>query len=308
MLASRTSGAFVCLRCELRRTQPRFTALRRTPSHVNFSRSSHRRDAFDETPPDAQTEPPRFKITREVKPLDRIRRKKGKLIHEQSAPLGGLKVLGQDADILLVNEVDTSQFVATPTTSKKKVELLEVPDILASLQKDETLTPEEINKKIESLRPSLDPDYDGQNYVTKAGFDKLTQALKDGFTVMQLRGFYSEISNISHRQVWDDVMNKTRKDHKSGSNVERSQWQPGTTDFSKRKSWSRFNYTAKNRKNIAKVNKSVLVNQILRNVWNLAPLEETEIVGELDMVLQPWQFALLERGGTYAIRMQHGLC
>jgi hypothetical protein len=105
MLAPRTSSAFVCLRCEAQIAQRRLPAFARPSSHAKFSASTRRRDEAEElaVPPRAQQ--PKLKITREVTPLNRLRKRKGgKVIQETSANLG-VKRLGDDADILVLREI-----------------------------------------------------------------------------------------------------------------------------------------------------------------------------------------------------------
>ena len=205
MLAPRASGAFVCLRCELRLARPRLTALDWRPSHANFSTSAVRHNGEDELQSSSQVQQSGLKITREVQPLNRLRRRRGKVIRETSAKLGGLKRLGDDAEILVLKEVGEAA-PDSSTVEPAKVDFLHVPDIIASLQEDRDLTPEEIYKQIESFRPKTDAEPSEPHYVTQTTFIKLIRLLTDGFTQQQLSAFYSVAKNIQQEKVYQEVI------------------------------------------------------------------------------------------------------
>ena len=297
MLAPRASGAFVCLRCELRLARPRLAALDRRVSHANFSASTSRHDGADELQAPSQAPHSELRITKEVQPLNRLRRRKGKIIRETSAKLGGLKRLGDDADILVLKEVgDTAP--EEPAVQPEKDELLEVPDILASLQEDRDLTPEEVNKQIESLRPKTHLDPNEPHYVTQTTFIKLIRLLMDGFTQQQLSAFYSAAKNIQQSKVYKEVLEGLKGEKGTAKRpVERTEWQPGTTAINKRLPGLDLRQSSSRRKGVSK---QLLVDRILRDVWNLVLLEEIEAPGELELSLKPWQVTLLNAGGAHA--------
>ncbi|KAF1843054.1 uncharacterized protein K460DRAFT_378289 [Cucurbitaria berberidis CBS 394.84] len=296
MLAPRASGAFVCLRCEIGLARPRITAVHRRTSHANFSASTARQDGADELQKLSQTQQSGLKITREFQPLNRIRKRKGKVLRETSAKLNGLKRLGDDADILVLQEVIESareEAVVNPD----KIEFLDVPDILASLQEDRDLTPEELYKQIESLCPKTHVGPNEPHYVRQTTFVKLIRLLTDGFTQKQLLAFYSAAKNIQQERVYKEVIDGLRGEKGTVKRpVERTEWQPGTTPIHKRLpgfDLKRHRFKSKT------VSKQLLVDRILRDVWNLVLLEEIEAPGEIELLLKPWQITLLSSGGAH---------
>ncbi|KAH6875659.1 mitochondrial inner-membrane-bound regulator-domain-containing protein [Alternaria rosae] len=300
MLAPRTSSAFVCLRCEAQIARRRLHAFPRPPSRANFSASARRRD-------DAEDEQrPTLKITKQVTPINRLRKRKGhKILRETSQNLG-VKRLGDDADILVLREVgETAQREPTTTTEASEdaevVEIsepLEVPDIVASLEEEgKTLAPEEIYKQIETLRPNNNGDPNEPHYVKQTTFVKLRKTLLKGFTQQQLTIFYAVAKNIRQEKVNQGVIDSIKRKDKSGDqkrSVERSEWQPGTTPITQRlPGVDRHVKITGYRKNVSK---QLLVDRIMRDVWNLVLLEEIESPGELELSLQPWQSMLLKAG------------
>jgi len=310
MLAPRTSSAFVCLRCEAQIARRRLPAFPRPPSRARFSASARRRgDTEDE-------QPPPLKITKQVTPINRLRKRKGeKILRETSQDLG-VKRLGDDADILVLREVgEPAQREATTTTEASEdaevieiSEPLEVPDILASLEEEgKALAPEEIYKQIETLRPNNDGDPNEPHHVKQTTFVKLRKKLMKGFTQQQLIIFYSVAKNIRQEKVNQGVIDSIKRKDQLGNQkqpVERSEWQPGTTPITQRlPGVDRIVKIMGYRKNVSK---QLLVDRIMRDVWNLVLLEEIESPGELELSLQPWQVMLLKAGGTYYSILNRG--
>lgn len=128
----------------------------------------------------------------------------------------------------------------------------------------------------------------------------------NGFTHQQLIAFYSVAKNIRKEKVKQGVINSIKQKPGSGDqdrSVERSEWQPGTTDITQRlPGVDRHVKIKRYRKNVSK---QLLVDRILRDVWNLMLLEEIESPGELELSLQSWQLALLKAGGTYISTCHH---
>ncbi|KAF2476899.1 uncharacterized protein BDR25DRAFT_370716 [Lindgomyces ingoldianus] len=284
MLASRTSNAFVCIRCELKLARSR--ALPTSPSLANFSISAHRRNAFDETSP--------LKNPNTSKPVNsrslwKIRKRRGRAIRETTAPLG-LKTLGKDAEIIVLREVgdDAPEDIPAPEPSS---ESQEQPGILASLQEDgKRISQEEINRLLEKLRPQAYSNYDESNYISLAKFVKLNKALRDGFTVQQLSRYFALTTGVQQELVKQEVLEGVQGKRKNP--IARTEWHPGTSPLSRRLPGAGI-ITGPKR---APVSKPLLVDQILRKAWNLVLLEEIEAPGELEFVLHRWQIAVLSAG------------
>lgn len=305
MLAPRASGALICLRCELRLTQPRLPRLRRQGQLANFSTSTSLRgpDAAAElealSKGQSQVQPqeqpreqqPTFNITKEVQPLNRLRRgRKGKIIRETSAKLGGRKALGHDAEILVLQELSNSKPDETQTKTEP-AELIEVPDILAALQEDRALTPKEIYKQIEGLRPYTHDNPNEPHYIPKRVFKKLDKALQKGFTQKQLKEYYW----TAMRKMEAKINNDGTKEPTTRGPVERSLWQPGVTALKDRvPGLGKKYYQQLWRKDASKKS---LTDHILREVWQLVMLEEIEATGELELSLPSGLFELLIAGG-----------
>jgi hypothetical protein len=281
---------------------------RRAP-HAKFSASARHRDGAEDVESLSPAQPPKLKITKEVQRLDRLKKRKGRVIRETSAPLGGLQRLGEHADILVLKEVgDPQEDQPDGQPTIEPFEPVQIPDIVASLQQEGTaVTAEEIYQQIESLRPKNDAEPGEPHYVKQATFVKLKKALMTGFKQQQLMAFYSVAKNIRHSKVNKGVLASIRQEQSDPKRaVERSEWQPGTTSIVQRlpgldrhvkiKGWSK------------NVSKQLLVDRILRDAWNLVLLEEIEAPGELELFLKPWQIALLTVGGMYPTPMQAILC
>lgn len=299
MLVPRAPSAFVCLRCEAqlaRRSLPRFAQQR---SHVQFSSSARHGGGDDGDARDAltQLEPRPLKIIKERELLDRVRRRKGKTIRETSARLGGIKTLGDDAEILLLKELADPEDLAGKEAAAmlhKKMTPLEVPDIAASLQEEsKVLSPHEIHRQIENLRPKIHGDPQDEQHVSQATFAKLMKILTTGFTYPQLSAFYSIAKNVERRKVYQKVIDGLKGDKGTTKRpVVRSEWQPGTTNIQRR--LPGVDVTLRPPKQ--PVSKQLLVDSILRDCWKLVLLEEMEAPGEIELSLQPWQITLLNVG------------
>ncbi|KAF1934791.1 hypothetical protein EJ02DRAFT_362924 [Clathrospora elynae] len=296
MLAPRAPSAFVCLRCEAQTIRPWLPAFSRRTSRAKFSASARRRDGADtlEACPQVQ---PELKITREVPPLNRLRTRKGKVLRETSARLGGLKRLGDDAEILVLREVGDStaaEAAESPEPELEPLEPIRVPDIHASLQQEgKALPPEEIYQQIASLRPKTDAEPNEPHYVKQTIFAKLKTTLTTSFTQHQLATFYSAAKNVKRGKIYQNVIDSIKGEKGTAKRpVERSQWQPGITSIRQRLPGLDVAIRGPRKS----VSKQLLADRILRDAWNLILLEEIEAPGELELFLRPWQITLLEAG------------
>lgn len=295
MLAPQASSAFVCIRCELQLARRRLPAYYRRTSHTNFSTSLRLQHGADELEALSQAAPSTLRITREREPLDRIRKRKGRVVRETSARLGGgIKRLGDDAEILVLREVGDNNPLEVPV-EPEQVEPLAVPDILGSLQKEhEALTPEDIRNQLESLRPKIRADLDEPLYVPLKAFIKLIRDLTKGFTQQQLSQFYSAAKNLQQAELRKEVLASLKGPGTTKRTTIRSNWQPGITSITKRLPGVDVNTRNKR----VPVSKQLLVDRIIRDLWKLVPLEEVEAHGEIELSLKPWQITMLNSGGT----------
>ncbi|KAF2712984.1 hypothetical protein K504DRAFT_369936 [Pleomassaria siparia CBS 279.74] len=288
MLAPRASSAFICIRCELRLARPRLSALA-PPPRATFSTSARRHDAFDEQPQFRfPVLKPRGELISRPSKIGRLRKRKGKApLRETTETLGGVKTLGDDAKILLLKEEGEAEPEETPVlliTPQKAV------DIIASLDlENASVGQEEINKRLDGLRPEPDAPPDEPQYIPYVAFLKLRKCLVDGFTLQQLLQYY----NTKHG--WEKQVSMSVPAKESGISkkpLDRTQWHLGTTQLNRRLPKSHVVHSLKGKAN----NKSMLVDQILRTAWNIVVLEEMEAPGEIELTLKPWQVFLLQSG------------
>ncbi|KAF1829022.1 hypothetical protein BDW02DRAFT_574375 [Decorospora gaudefroyi] len=312
MLAARTHSAFVCLRCEAQIARRRLPVVPRRPPHVQFSASARRRRHDAEGEEEGESPPPNqqsnFSVRRVMQRLRRVRKSGDKIIRETSARLDGVKRLGGEADILVLKEVRDASSANAGGEGHEIIPLnpIPVPDIVASLQQQDTPpTPEELYQGLESLRPKNDAEVDADSnephYVNQATFLKLEKRLLASFTQHQLVAFFSVAKNIQQAKVYRGVIDSMKHGRPAPHlpvdlkrPIERGQWQPGTTSIK-----NRLPSIARNIKSMRThktVGKPLLVDRILRDVWNLVLLEEIEAPGELELFLRPWQITLLKAG------------
>jgi hypothetical protein len=305
MLAPRASNAFVCIRCELQLARRRLPAYPRRTTHTNFSTSTRRQDGADELEALSQAPTSGVKIKKEVQPLDRIRKRKGKVIRETSARLGDLKLLGDDAEILVLREVGGTKPPVEDPVEPAPAGPVVVPDILASLQQEMvTLPPKENQTRLESLRPQVHAEPDEPLYVPLKAFVKIIRDLTKGFSQQQLSQFYSATKNVQQDQFRTQMLASLKAE--SGTTGlpmarARTSWQPGTTPITKRLPGA--DVPSKR----VPVSKELLVDRIIRDLWKLVPLEEVEAPGEIELALKPWQITLLDAGGTCVVSVAAGL-
>ncbi|KAF2794827.1 hypothetical protein K505DRAFT_374358 [Melanomma pulvis-pyrius CBS 109.77] len=279
------SSAFVCVRCELKLARPRLAALSRRPSRAAFSASARRHDALDEPPP-FQFPVPRPRSELSERPLGRLRKRKGKApIRETTARLGGVKALGDDAEILMLKEEGDAPPEETPTPH---VDTREPVDIIASLQLENAeVGQDDIHRLLESLRPQTHAPPDEPQYISQATFFKLNNALIEGFTTSQLSYYYT--SQQRHRKKNSSPPTSPKIAGTAKSTIDRTEWHPGTTQLTRRLPGAHLSRGIKKKA----VSKVLLADQILRTIWNAVLLEEIEAPGEIELILKPWQLHLL---------------
>lgn len=231
-------------------------------------------------------------------------------MRERSEALPGITTLGVDAEVLVLEPVsdladpdpDADDHVPD-TKATPALPLPEVPDLAASLHEErQALDPQDINKRIEKLRPRPKPhqagDDAGHTHITHAKFIQLTNTLIYGFTSAQLSAYYASIRKIKQHGVYRHIIHHIKE--KQGTNrqpIKRSKWHPGTTNFDKR--LPGIDVTVRTR--AALVSKPLLVDSILRECWGLVILEEMEALGEIEMSLEPWELAFISLGNTNSL-------
>lgn len=223
-----------------------------------------------------------------------------------SASLGGLKRLGDDAKILVIRDLDGERRVKPSRREEveptETLEPVEVPNIQAQLQEQNIdLTAEVVNDRLDSLRPKTYNNSNGPHHVPGATFLRLMKTLDHGFTQKQLSQYSATAPPLSRRNLEEnEAANSKRASNDIRSVVTRSSWQAGITSLNKRLP------EVQGARSVRKgTYKQVLVNRILREIWQLVPQEEDEVSGEIEVHLKPWQLSLLEAGGSSIPVKQH---
>ena len=305
MLAHRANGAFVCLRCELHSLRPR-PRLRLPPppstaraAHTRFYASSPRpRDALDGPEPQANGSTQEngertLKITREQPP--RKRQVGGRAV------LSNMTSLGTEANILVLGDVRRRRprvEVDSPPEAAAPIEL-EAPRLLASLDQDRSLlSPEEITKQIDNLRPSETNSPTEPHRLTRRAFVKLTRALCKGFTVKNLKSYYAAAKNLSRKRLRRHLADAVKgKQSDTGGPVARTPWQPTSERSNTRMDIRLPGLDVLHQTSRAPITKDAVADGILRHIWRVELLEEVEGVGQLELSLHPWQLQLLLNPG-----------
>lgn len=138
---------------------------------------------------------------------------------------------------------------------------------------------EEVVASIDVLRPET-------SFLAAGDISYLGNVLSNRYNTKQLSMYLQHVLKIpsfeSHPQP---PRASTRK---SSSGIQRSLWQAGRTDISKR-----LGHTREARRTSRGRSKKSIVQRILRLAWNLRSTEETHSIGELELSLPNWQFLYL---------------
>lgn len=291
MIAPRASGAFVCLRCELRATRPRTSpSLARRLPYASFTTSTIRRNDSDR----ADDAEPQEKGKLSASPLGRVHKRRGRVLQEKVARLHNQKTLGSDASIIVLRELADGTAAREPSEPSNPPDEAAPegpsPSILASL-KDSTgaVDQKEINQLLDSMRPELSSAPGEPQYISRADYQRLSAYMCEGFTVKQLSQYFAHCKGVSQAKANDEVMADLSYTVSTVKKpIGKTPWYPGTTPLKARLPGSGLVPTHAKR-----VNKSLLADQIVRKGWGAMLLEEIESAGELEVTLKPWQVILL---------------
>lgn len=322
MLAQRSLGVPVCLRCRLSQARLRFgrapvlplaantTAAAAAASFTSYTRrlrAGDPADTLDVVPPDirkdlddtnpfaasvrkVETEVPdedaRIKRKSMFKPLRRVR--KGRKVKELSAPLKR-QYLGQDSEVLILRDViepskdrrDDAPAEDDSTAAGRRDNIRQ--ELEASIAGQSSVPgQEEVNEQISKLKPmSMEgPHY--PTFVTRKELADIRKALKDGYTVAQLRRYASVVEKIQ------ELKELNMEETSEPGFMWKSAWQEGTTPIEKR--LPEVDTTVAP---IEKLTKMKVVDRIVRGIWEVGVIEENEAIGEIEVRLEPWQLDLL---------------
>ncbi|KAL1600785.1 hypothetical protein SLS60_007173 [Paraconiothyrium brasiliense] len=273
---------------------------RRRPHHevdeFDIREDFRRRDALDEEV-EREAQPrlqPRPQLSEH--PLGRVRKRRGRAIRETTARLEGTKTLGEDASILVLEELgDGKKKEATPEPEIVQDDE-QLPLMLAEALADgKPATLEEVVEQLDKLRRKATNDEDSvyEHYVSQTVYTRLSNHLLRAFTAAQLSHYYSERKGVWKDRVAQEVKKGLKQMQGKGKRPsERSEWTPGTTQIDRRLPSLDVHSKIKRKA----IGKHLLVDQILRDVWKLVMLEELETAGEIELALKDWQLVMLTSG------------
>lgn len=224
--------------------------------------------------------------------------RKGERIKEISAPLQR-KYLGEDSEVLILrditpirkeverdDDVDESSATAAATgeedpATKRRREIREALE--ASIAgKQAVAGQEEANEQINKLRPvsAEGPQYPA--FISRKDLKALRTALKDGYAVAQLRR-YADV-----QESLDQLQQLKREERAELGVLWESAWQEGTSPIEQRLSEADRPDVP-----VAALPKMKVVDRIIRGLWGVGVIEESDALGEIEIKLEPWQFDLL---------------
>jgi hypothetical protein len=168
----------------------------------------------------------------------------------------------------------------------------------------------EINQQLDSLRPESSSSPGEPLYITRADYQRLSAYLHEGFNVKQLSKYFAYCKGVAQAKVEEEMLaDLTSVVSTVKQPIGKTQWYPGTSPLQTRLPGSGVVTTHFTKR----MNKSFLVDQIVRRGWGAVLLEEIESAGELEVTLRPWQLILLNtsaksEGCKYLTLAKGALC
>ena len=150
------------------------------------------------------------------------------------------------------------------------------------LPKGVTTNDAEIYESIDALQPTT-------TIVDDEQYWKLAKALNDGYNTRQLTQYLAQ--TLQQTTIEGTTDGEEYKDETSGAHkkdIQKAPWKPGKTLLKQR-----HNATGVVKRGDVPGSKPKVVEQILRRSWSLFINEEMQLIGELEMVLEPWQLSFL---------------
>ncbi|KAI7227931.1 hypothetical protein KC330_g8154 [Hortaea werneckii] len=136
---------------------------------------------------------------------------------------------------------------------------------------------EEVNASIEELRPQA-------QIMEKREFDGLRRQLVDSYNLRQLAQY---LVGTMKTDPSDQQEVKPRSKAEKRTLVQATPWTPGKRPLEERAGRVSID------KNEIGSSKAKLANQIMRAGWNLTMFDEEQRIGELELLVKPWQLKLL---------------
>ncbi|KAI4716029.1 hypothetical protein E4T48_07787 [Aureobasidium sp. EXF-10727] len=290
---SSARDATTCLRCNLRLVLRQLQQRRYQSSHESPSTSA----------PSPQT--PRLRIIRSHGNHGRVRGKKGGQRRVESSEALSIDSLGQSSEVIVLRDLHEPR----PEEKKPDEHTQQPTHVEASEHKPPALTGRDIENM--SGRRAIRPDFqevfesidalrpeEGVHIFTQDEFRRQIYALRNGYTISQLRGYLlhktAPASTAKGSRRASRASRKTASTEISSQsgplqNLKRTAWHPGTTPIAKRLPVADLSMHLGRRMD----NKDDVIEAILRQVWTLGIEEEQTAIGEMEFLLSPMQFGLL---------------
>ncbi|KAI9702212.1 MAG: hypothetical protein M1820_006294 [Bogoriella megaspora] len=231
----------------------------------------------------------RVRIRKSPQLTRKVRGRYGDEVVEDSAPLK-IDSLGKQTEVIILRDADVDRSQEQPAwrsargERKGKKEPLSQENIMSIVEsEDQAPDQEQIDKNIEELRRSMGAVPGTDIHTTKSEFDEVFGILYNGYTIQQLAGYLRTVGEQSSPSTQSQIPHSIRK----------SIWKPGTTSLSERLPSETDSIVEPSGQ---KTQKGLLVDKIMRHVWNVHIQEIEENFGQLELTMRRWQKTLLTLG------------
>ncbi|KAI7547750.1 hypothetical protein KC331_g4823 [Hortaea werneckii] len=278
-----------CLRCHLRQVILAFQLQRsKTPArHLSSSRFLQQEETWaeDQAPAQQKKRAKRDYVYRHIHPNGRIIGKPGRRQRQTSGQLA-TDSLGKPSEVILMQDVpDRTKRNGGAETSHASGIKAGVANSPLSPQEIEavitgkTVVPdqEEVNASIEELRPQV-------QIMEEREFDALRRQLVDSYNLRQLAQY---LVGTMKTEPSDQQEMKPKSKAEKRTLVQATPWTPGKSPLEERTGRVSID------KNEIGSSKAKLANQIMRAGWSLTTFDEEQRIGELELLVKPWQVKLL---------------
>ncbi|RMZ05057.1 hypothetical protein D0862_05099 [Hortaea werneckii] len=278
-----------CLRCHIRQVILAFRLQRSktTARHLSTSRLLRQEESWDEEqlPVQQKKKARRDYVYRHIHPNGRIIGKPGRRQRQTSGQLA-TDSLGKPSEVILMQDVPdrTKRNAGSDGSHASGIEAGIAnsplsPQEIEAVITGKTVVPdqEEINASIEELRPQF-------QIMEEREFDGLRRRLVDSYNLRQLAQY---LVGTMKTDPSDQQQVKQKSKAEKRTLVQATPWSPGKMPLVERPGRVSID------KNEIGSSKAKLANQIMRAGWSLSTFDEEQRIGELELLVKPWQLKLL---------------
>ncbi|KAI6808023.1 hypothetical protein KC332_g3821 [Hortaea werneckii] len=289
LLSGVKTAPSACLRCHLRQVILAFRLQRSktVARHLSTSRLLRQEESWieEQFPVQQKKRAKRDYVYRHIHPNGRIIGKPGRRQRQTSGQLA-TDSLGKPSEVILMQDVpdQTKRSAGADASHASGIEAGVAnsplsPQEIEAVITGKTVVPEqeEVNASIEELRPQ------GQ-ILEDREFDGLKCRLVDSYNLRQLAQYF--VGTIKTDSS-DQQQAKQKSKAERRTLVQATPWSPGKRPLEERAGRISID------KNEIGSSKAKLANQIMRTGWSLTTFEEEQRIGELELLVKPWQVKLL---------------